>query len=467
MTLIVVPENYRPPPATSTVECCTCMCDANPSLESNQFFDSHCLFQACTSVDGRKEFISSFIDGCVANNHRNIAIPAEWEPFAPTYLPRTTQTLSSTAISTLPPSLLVSSEGSTITSVLGSRNLVTNKTSPSTAMAISTSAKASSTNWADIQKPICGITEACLKNQTTNDPCKLTNLQCVCKYSNSVHNSKYFLQGCLFDECFNDLGRTDWMDSFAYACDTVNLPLIDVDGSWAKYVPKWYLAKNSTAPSSSLPSGPPATSSPGVRPPAKPEVLSEGTIAGISVGGFILLSLFAAAIMYFLRMRKKVNRKTKEAAQLADTHHPGGVQSRIDQLTYGRSSLESLGTTAVATSSSPAHRDPHDPYSPDPYGIYKPPFVGSPAHGDTYQSYKPSSSVNLNDPYRQASPRRLWDQYGQHGDEDQIHPAERSPTHPSPKYEHYATKPKYGDGEIHPVVRSPVYDEHGNKIGYQ
>jgi hypothetical protein len=51
------------------------------------------------------------------------------------------------------------------------------------------------------------IQEHCLKNQGTIDNCKLFNLGCVCKTSSDISNNTYFDQNCLFNDCYNELGR--------------------------------------------------------------------------------------------------------------------------------------------------------------------------------------------------------------------------------------------------------------------
>lgn len=265
-----------------------------------------------------------------------------------------------------------------------------------------------------------------------------------------------------FSRCM--LTCSEWMDAFAYACDTIGRPMIDVNDQWQRYIPQWYLDKNAAVPTSSIPLSS-ATSSSSAAPAAptkKSLPLSEGAIGGIAVAGACLIAVLLAGLFLLRRMRKKVDRKTKEAAELADTHHRDGFQARIDQLRYGENSQESLDTTAVAASSSPAPHDPHDPYSHDPYGHYKPPVQGSKSPETTYQAYKPNPQRCSLEPYRHATPFRTSTGSPRGSGQEDIHPAHRSPV-----YEHYATKSRYSTDEILPVQRSPVYDEHGNKVGYQ
>jgi hypothetical protein len=183
--------------------------------------------------------VSAFLSACTRNNQQATNIPAEWAPYLPINLPRTTQTPSSTtpidsrdvASSTMPPpttstnSLPSTSKPSTSTSTTST----TVTASPAVTMSQPTSvsqaaAQPSSTNWAGIQKPICAvsqplslhlsrsansiqITEGCLVDKDKTDQCGLEDLQCVCKTSNSIANNKYFDQNCLYATCYNDIGR--------------------------------------------------------------------------------------------------------------------------------------------------------------------------------------------------------------------------------------------------------------------
>ncbi|KAH7064455.1 hypothetical protein BKA63DRAFT_558364 [Paraphoma chrysanthemicola] len=481
----MVAADYSPPPLMSAAEACKispnckkpipdgfppcdianfkCMCDASPTIEGSKFFDPHCIFEECTDTEARKVFLRTFLESCTIQDNWQLVVPPEWAPYSPSSLPTATQAPSSTFDSNSPQSTPAQATTSTTVSIIASRGTPTTTTTPFTPMASNT-AQAAPTDWAKVQKPICGITERCLINGTENDPCKLFNLQCVCTRSNSISSSTYFYQGGLFDECYGDQGRMEWMDAFAYACDTIGRPMIDVNDQWQRYVPQWYLDKNATVSTSSIPlSTATSTSSAAPAAPAnKSPPLSEGAIGGIVVAGACLIAILLAGFFLLRRMRKKVDRKTKEAAELADTHHRDGFQARIDQLRYGHNSQESLGTTAVAASSRAAHHDPHDPYAHDPYGHYKPPVQGSKSPGTTYQAYKPGSQQGSFEPYRHGTPFRTSTGSPCGNRQEDIHPAHRSPV-----YEHYATKPRYSTDEILPVQRSPVYDEHGNKVGYQ
>jgi hypothetical protein len=49
--------------------------------------------------------------------------------------------------------------------------------------------------------------QSCLGNQTDDNSCKLTDLECICKISSSIEKNTYFKQSCLWLDCLNDLGR--------------------------------------------------------------------------------------------------------------------------------------------------------------------------------------------------------------------------------------------------------------------
>jgi hypothetical protein len=183
--------------------------------------------------------VSAFLSACTRNNQQATNIPAEWAPYLPTNLPRTTQTPSSTtpvdsrdvASSTMPPpttsttSLPSTSKPSTSTSTTSTTVTASPVVTMSQTTAVSqAAAQPSSANWVGIQKPICAvsqplslllsrlsdsvqITEGCLVDKDKTDQCGLEDLQCVCKTSNSIANNKYFDQNCLYATCYNDIGR--------------------------------------------------------------------------------------------------------------------------------------------------------------------------------------------------------------------------------------------------------------------
>jgi hypothetical protein len=183
--------------------------------------------------------VSAFLSACTRNNQQATNIPAEWAPYLPTNLPRTTQTPSSTtpvdsrdvASSTMPPptTSTTSPPSTSKPSTSTSTTSTTVTASPAVTMSQPTSvsqaaAQLSSANWAGIQKPICAvsqllslhlsrsansiqITKGCLVDKNKTDQCGLEDLQCVCKTSNSIANNKYFDQNCLYATCYNDIGR--------------------------------------------------------------------------------------------------------------------------------------------------------------------------------------------------------------------------------------------------------------------
>ncbi|KAH7392315.1 hypothetical protein DE146DRAFT_634467 [Phaeosphaeria sp. MPI-PUGE-AT-0046c] len=202
---------------------------------------------------------------------------------------------------------------------------------------VSEPAQPSSTNWADSQRPICAITNKCLFDRNKNDPCKLENLRCVCKYSSSIGKSSYFRSSCLFDTCYSELGRQEWMNAFAYACNMVNKTLFDITPQWERYIPQWYL---DSLPSTTTAAAYPTSATIVTNNPHTD--ISEGGIAGISVAAITAAVLLAICGLIFWRKDQKLKRKSREVAQMADAMQPRGVQQRIDQLTYGSSSDEDV-----------------------------------------------------------------------------------------------------------------------------
>jgi hypothetical protein len=154
------------------------------------------------------------------------------------------------------------------------------------------------------------------------------------------------------------------MDSFAYACVTVNKPIADINDLWKPFVPAWYLARaTSSVPTSVSSSAAIATTNtPPLASVASSSHLSEGAIAGVAVGGVLAFGAMAICGIFYWRARKKLKRKSKENAQIADALQDNGFTRRIDQLNYGIPSDVSVEAPAAQ----------HDAYGHDMYGQYKP-----------------------------------------------------------------------------------------------
>jgi hypothetical protein len=102
-----------------------------------------------------------------------------------------------------------------------------------------------------------------------------------------------------------------------------------MNDQWRPYVPSWYpLSSSSATPSS--PAGPSATAT--IITGAPTPTLSEGAIAGIAVGGLAVVILMAICGFCFWRSNKKLKRKSREVAHMADALQQGGVAQRIDEL---------------------------------------------------------------------------------------------------------------------------------------
>jgi hypothetical protein len=158
------------------------------------------------------------------------------------------------------------------------------------------------------------------------------------------------------------------MDSFAYACVAVNKPIVDIDDLWKPFVPAWYLNRPTTSlPSSTATPGlnsstVAASNTPTVTSVSESSHLSEGAVAGVVVGGVLAFSAMAVCSTFYWRARKKLKRKSKENAEIADALQNNGFTRRIDQLNYRTPSTESV-VAPVAQ---------HDAYGHDAYSHYKP-----------------------------------------------------------------------------------------------
>ncbi|KAL5113235.1 hypothetical protein ACEQ8H_008902 [Pleosporales sp. CAS-2024a] len=185
------------------------------------------------------------------------------------------------------------------------------------------------------------ITEQCLRNQTHNDLCKLENLQCVCNSSNSISNNTYFDPLCLYETCYNDFGRQSWMGAFARACNDVDQPVLNIPAQWRPHIPSWYGTSSTISATSSATASATTSAAAGLKP-----ILSKAAMAGIATGSLLAVAVFFGLGCWGWRSQKKIKRKDREKAQLADAMHPqGGVAARIDQLTYGAPSRDSLTAT--------------------------------------------------------------------------------------------------------------------------
>jgi hypothetical protein len=102
-----------------------------------------------------------------------------------------------------------------------------------------------------------------------------------------------------------------------------------MNDQWRPYIPSWYpLSSSSATPNSTA--GPSATAT--IIAGAPTPALSEGAIAGIAVGGLAVVVLMAICGFCFWRSNKKLKRKSREVAHMADALQQGGVAQRIDEL---------------------------------------------------------------------------------------------------------------------------------------
>jgi hypothetical protein len=153
--------------------------------------------------------------------------------------------------------------------------------------------------------------------------------------------------------------KTEWMDVFAYACYEANKTLVDINDQWRPYIPTWYPMPTGTTTGSSSPTVGASTAAT-VITGLPTTFLSEGSIAGITVGAIGAVTIMAICGFFFWRNKKKLKRKSREVAQMADALQQDGVQRRIDELRYHSSSHDSL----TAVPKSPVNPDPYDHYNP-------------------------------------------------------------------------------------------------------
>ncbi|KAH3920170.1 hypothetical protein HBH56_000790 [Parastagonospora nodorum] len=374
-----------------------CICGKDPSMDDNTLFDSHCLFQECTDTLARQAFMAAFSMSCLESKQDLQNIPNEWKLFVRSDISGNTPTVSNSDSLTTS-----SSTGVVSTSAAHPTILTTTMTKPeATVVSSTTSASSTTTDPIDYAKPICAITESCLVDQNSNDPCKLENLKCVCKFSNSLGSSTYFDQDCLWKNCINTRGRTEWLEAFAAACMDDKIPILDIPSRWQVLMPAWYANTTSTSTSISISAAPSSTTSISAVD-VKPVILSEGVIAGIVVGSLAALALFLSLSCWAWRNHKKAKRKSRENATLADAINPHGVAARIDEITHGSPQHASIHLDDRTKSPlQPAPNMQHDFYgnliprrSSDQYG-YIPPInpTMSELSYHTNPTYNPTPSI--------------------------------------------------------------------------
>ncbi|KAF1939833.1 hypothetical protein EJ02DRAFT_244168 [Clathrospora elynae] len=239
--------------------------------------------------------------GCVAVYQTLADIPDEWLPFAPVVAPPSASSIvSMTAIST---------SMSSVTS-----GPQTNSLSQTTTMNTSTSSAPAPTiiSLGDGQIPICGISQACMKQKDDHSPiCTPDDLECICKASNSFTNNTEFDEGCVYDECYGDIGKEEFLDSLIYHCHKVNKDLVDIPRRWEPYLP-------ASGASSSAPLNGPSSSTavPAVAP--APSQLPDSAIAGIAVAAFLAISILFGLAKLYWDTRKKANELKVANAQLQE-----------------------------------------------------------------------------------------------------------------------------------------------------
>ncbi|KAF1840334.1 uncharacterized protein K460DRAFT_421306 [Cucurbitaria berberidis CBS 394.84] len=327
-----------------------CICGRTNVMAHNTYFSSGCILRECTNVDSRKAFMSRYMEGCTNITTELTDIPADWLPFAPSpQLTSTGRTLRTTEIKM---SMTLSQPTSTDLTTLSQDTTMRQTTvPPDTAML-------TSTNAADIQLPICGVSRKCLKKQKDHSPsCGPDDLPCICKSSNSLAKNTQFDQQCVFDECHGDIGLREFLQSLVYNCKKVDRELIDIPDRWKIYIPE--SATTSSTLSTATVTAPPTTSPSGL--PAstfahtQPFHIADGAIAGIAVGVLLTVGILVAMAMVYWKARKKTKELTRKNAILVDRTSEHGASARIDKVMSGRS-MTSLTTTADGATLVPASR---------------------------------------------------------------------------------------------------------------
>jgi hypothetical protein len=134
--------------------------------------------------------------------------------------------------------------------------------------------------------------------------------------------------------------NTEWMDAFAYACVKVNKSLIEINDQWKPYIPAWYLNRPlNPSPSSTIPSPTVivASSTATIIAGEIASQLSKSAVIGVVVGSIVAFGAMSLCGIFYWRSRKKLKRKSREVAQMADALQQDGFTRRIDQLRYGQS----------------------------------------------------------------------------------------------------------------------------------
>lgn len=111
------------------------------------------------------------------------------------------------------------------------------------------------------------------------------------------------------------------MTDLLYRCQKVNTPLVDIPRQWEAYIPD--AAKPQSPPINTTSPLPLQSST------VQPFHLSDGAIAGLSVGVVVALTLFLALSLKFWRTKKKAADLTKKNAILIDERSEHGVASYI------------------------------------------------------------------------------------------------------------------------------------------
>jgi hypothetical protein len=263
------------------------------------------------------------------------------------------------------------------------------------------------------------------------------------------------------------------MDAFAYACYEVNKTLVDINDQWRPYIPTWYPISTKTPNSNPSPTTSTSTTAT-IIAGAPTTTLSEGAIAGIAVGALGAVIIMAICGFFFWRAKKKLKRKSREVAQMADALQQDGVQRRIDELRYGSESHNSSSAVGVAKST-PVHQDVYGHYNSasDGEGEYistvpppPPPMRGPRSRHNSLGTTAVGTSLPTDAYTHPAEYEQGSGGYRAERRTDTLRASQDSlgttavTTSPVQRYSHDTD----GNGNR---SRLPMYDEYGHKITYR
>ncbi|KAL1799358.1 hypothetical protein ACET3X_003395 [Alternaria dauci] len=307
----------------------SCACKHTNSLSRNDFFSASCVLQECNGADARKQFLAMYRAACLQRGTSLKDVPPDWAPYDQPPPTQSTVTVSSQPLESTQP--LTTTQPSTSTQVTSATSSSVSSDIPATQSTKtipndSSSSMPTPTGPADRQIPICGISDKCMTNKPQGEPsCNTSDLDCICKVSNSLEKNTEFDQQCVLDDCYGDIGREEFLDSLFYHCKKVNKELVDIPKRWEPYLPANF-------PSATPAADPSVDSNGGVENAHGHFKLSGGAIGGIVAAAIVVLLVVLGLMKLWWDSRKKANTLKKDNAMLQDATNPEGISMRINTL---------------------------------------------------------------------------------------------------------------------------------------